>query len=213
MFTLDNVIVKSILKIEHLMIPKGITAIVGESGAGKSTLLRLLNKLTPIDSGTIYYKNTSLAEIDAIQLRRNVVMLQQQPLIFPGTIRENLLAGCILAEKPQTTDAALIELLARLQLSKALTDHAEKLSGGEKQRLSIGRILLTQPEALLLDEPTSALDDGTAEHIMQLLAEKSAAHNLPIVVVTHSQRIAREFGNTIIALHKGRILSVKEASA
>ncbi len=94
LFSIKNLKYKDILNIEKLNLPeKKIICIVGESGGGKTTLLKMLNKLVSPDSGNIYYKNKDLSEIDAVTLRREVVMLSQSPSIFKGTVKENLLIG------------------------------------------------------------------------------------------------------------------------
>lgn len=101
MFLLNEVKYKDIVDIKNLNIKKQkVTCIVGESGSGKTTLLRLLNKLISCDSGKIFYNNQLLDDINAVELRRNVVMLPQSPAIFKGSIKHNLLIGLKFAEKP-----------------------------------------------------------------------------------------------------------------
>ena len=149
MFLLKDVKYKDILYIKDLEIPrKKITSIVGESGSGKSTLLKLLNKLISSDTGEVFYNNQPLSEIDSVELRRNVVMLPQSPAIFSGSIKDNLLIGLKFSEKPLASDKKLVEVLKLVKLNKELSEYANNLSGGEKQRLAIGRVLLLEPEVL-----------------------------------------------------------------
>lgn len=99
MFDLDKVRYKNILSVNSLCIPAGkVTCIIGESGGGKTTLLRLLNKLISPDTGEIRFHGVPLPQINAVMLRRKVAMLSQEPVIFPGTVRENLLAGLRFSE-------------------------------------------------------------------------------------------------------------------
>lgn len=174
MYKLEGVKFKNIISIEKLEIEDNkITCIVGESGSGKTTLLRLLNKLISSDSGKILYDNHDINEIDSVELRRDVIMLSQNPAIFPGTIRDNLLIGLKFSEKPLVSDSKLKEVLRIAELNKNLVDDAEKLSGGEKQRLALGRIILMDPKVLLLDEPSSALDEKTEKILIEKLVDYS----------------------------------------
>jgi len=212
MFTFKNVRYGDILDIENLTIrPFQTTWIVGESGSGKTTLLKMLNNLLTPDQGELFYKGTDLAALDPVQLRREVVMLPQSPLIFPGTIKENLLIGCRFSEKTVPADDQLTTVLAALKLKKGLDRKAADLSGGEKQRLAICRVLLMEPEVFLLDEPTSALDNGTEEMVMQKVVEYGRQNKKTVVIITHSPKMARRFGGLLIALHEGKISGVEEA--
>jgi putative ABC transport system ATP-binding protein len=211
LFHLKNVNYKDILNIENLIIPEHrITCIVGESGSGKTTLLRLLNKLISCDYGEILYKNKPLTEIDPIELRRNVVMLPQSPAIFNGTIKDNLLIGLKFAEKPILSNDKLYEVLKFINLDKELNEDADKLSGGEKQRLALGRIILLDPEVFLLDEPSSALDEETEEIIIEKLVEHTKSTNKTLIMVTHSKRVANQFADNVIEVKKGKIINQEE---
>lgn len=168
MYKLKEVKYKDILDIDNLHIPKhNITCIVGESGSGKTTLLRLLNKLISPNRGEITYKEKSLEAIDPIKLRREVIMLPQTPAIFSGSVKENLLIGLKFSEKTFVSDKELSSILKTVKLNKELEEDAGKLSGGEKQRLALGRIMLLEPEVYLLDEPSSALDEETEQMIIK----------------------------------------------
>lgn len=211
MFTLNNVVYKTILNISRLTIHEAkITSIVGESGSGKTTLLRLLNKLISLDSGDILYKNKSLKEISSVALRREVVMLSQNSAIFPGNIRDNLNIGLKFSEKPIVTDDKLNEILSMVSLKKALDDDAEKLSGGEKQRLTLGRVILMDPDVFLLDEPSSALDEDTEKIVIEKLVSYTKSTGKTLVMVTHSMKIAEDFSDNIIQIKNGKVISERE---
>lgn len=154
MFTLNNIRFKNILDIEALTIPKHkVTCIVGESGSGKTTLLRLLNKLISYDSGEIFYNGQALTTIPSVELRRRVTMLSQLPSIFPGTIGDNLKIGLKFSEKPVVSDAKIRDILRMVHLNKEPDTESDKLSGGEKQRLALGRIILLDPEVFYWMSP------------------------------------------------------------
>lgn len=208
MFRLKNVKYKDILDVKNLEIPRGkVTCIVGESGSGKTTLLKLLNKLISYDYGEIFYSNRPLVQIDSIELRRKVVMLPQSPAIFNGSVKDNLLIGLKFSEKPIVSDKKLIEILRIVNLTKGLNENADRLSGGEKQRLALGRIILLDPEVYLLDEPSSALDEDTEEIIIRKLVEHTRAKGKTLIIVTHSKKVAKQFGDNIIEVKKGKIVN------
>lgn len=208
MFTLKEVKYKDILNIKSLKIPKHkITCIVGESGSGKTTLLRLLNKLISCDSGEIFYQDKSLKEIDSITLRREIIMLPQVPAIFNGSVKDNLLIGLKFSEKPIVPDVKLAHLLSMVKLNKKLDDDAYRLSGGEKQRLALARIMLLDPSVYLLDEPSSALDEATEEMIIKKLVNETKKNTKTLIMVTHSKKIAEEFADNIVEVKAGKIVS------
>lgn len=203
MFVLRDVTYKDILKIKNLTIQGGqVTCIVGESGSGKTTLLRLLNKLISCDSGEIFYKDQALDSLDAVGLRREVVMLPQSPAIFPGSVKDNLLIGLKFSERLLVADEKLIETLSLVKLNKALADEAAKLSGGEQQRLALARVIIMEPDVLLLDEPSSALDEETEHIIIEALVRYTRDNHKTLIMVTHSKRVAGLFADEIIEIKK-----------
>lgn len=206
LFALSNAGYKNILQIETLSIPSlQTTCIVGESGSGKTTLLKLLNHLLSCDRGEVRYKGEDIKALDPVALRREVVMLSQTPLIFPGTIKDNLLVGLQFGGKLPAGDEQMLNVLKRVKLDKALEENGAELSGGEKQRLAICRIMLMEPEVLLLDEPTSALDDGTENMVTEMLVAYAREQGKTLVLITHSREVARKYGDFIITLEKGRV--------
>ncbi len=211
MFTLRNVSYKNILNVENLSIPEGVTfCVLGESGSGKTTFLKLLNNLISPDEGEILFREEKISELETVELRRRVVMLPQVPVIFPGSIRENLLLGLNFAQKVGVADEELYSLLERMNLAKELGEDAATLSGGEKQRLAIARVLLMKPDVVLLDEPTSALDENTEERAIEEVMERSRKNNTTVVIVTHNPRLATRYGEMVVDLHEGKAGAVRE---
>lgn len=210
MFELHHIKYKNILNIKRLTIPKYmVTCIVGESGSGKTTLLRLLNNMISCSQGEILYNNTPINSLNSIELRRNVVMLPQVPAVFVGTIRDNLLLGLKFSEKPLSNDDELNKVLKMIHLLKSLNDNADKLSGGEKQRLALGRVILMKPEVFLLDEPSSSLDEDTEKTIIEQLVNNVKQNNKTLVMVTHSKKIAQNYADIIIELKDGVLMDRK----
>lgn len=133
-------------------------------------------------------------------------MLPQTPAIFPGTIRDNLLLGLKFAEQPAVDDDHLQVAMKTVHLEKELDNNADQLSGGEKQRLALARLLLLDPDVFLLDEPSSALDDDTEQLVIEKLVQHTRTHNKTLIMVTHSKQVARQFADHIIEMKNGRII-------
>lgn len=208
MFTLKDVTYRDIVDIPHLDIPSGkVTCIVGRSGSGKTTTLRMLNRMISPDTGTILYKGTPISEIDPVRLRRQVVMLPQTPVMFDGTIRDNLLIGLEFSEREPVPDDALRRVLEIMDLRKKLDDDAATLSGGEKQRVALGRILVMRPDAALLDEPSSALDEGTERAVIGRLADAARERGVTVVMVTHSRPLAEAVADHLVEIEAGRVVT------
>ncbi|MCS0652083.1 MULTISPECIES: ATP-binding cassette domain-containing protein [Bacillaceae] len=201
LFAIRELRVNNIINVNHLDIKKDkVTCITGESGAGKSTLLKTLNKMITPDSGEIFYKGTSLKEIDSVQHRRKVIMLSQVPLIFPGTIKDNLIMGYKLNGKKPCDDEILKQALHNMQMTKELHGDAGTLSGGEKQRLALARILLLKADVYLLDEPTSALDEDTEMMILEYFIREIKKKQASLLMITHSNTVNEQFAEERIYL-------------
>lgn len=211
MYSLKQVTFLDVLNIEELDIPAGlVTCIVGESGGGKSTLLRLLNQLISADGGDFLFRGDPIAELDPILLRRRVVMVPQTPVLFGDTVRDNLKAGLHFAGKEAPSDERMLEALKLVHLDKPLDASAGSFSGGEKQRLSLARAWLLDPEAFLLDEPSSALDEGTEDLVIGAFVEGARKNGQTLIIVTHAKKIAEQYGDRIVEIGKGRIIGIRE---
>ncbi|MDF2892759.1 MAG: transporter related [Clostridia bacterium] len=207
MFEIKDLKYKNVLNIKYLVIPSHkVNCIVGQSGSGKTTLMRMLNKLISPDAGTILFEGKDLSKVDSVQLRRKVVMLSQAPIVFDGSIRENLQIGLRFSEKNEAAEAEMLEVLKLVHLNKSLDDNADKLSGGEKQRLSLGRVILLNPDVFLLDEPSSALDEDTEQLIIEAVVEYSKRNNKTVIMVTHSKKVAGTFADNIIEIVSGQVM-------
>lgn len=195
------------MEIDQLDLRQGeTTVLVGQSGSGKTTLLKLLNHLISPSSGTILYKDKSLTEWDPIVLRREVVMLGQNPLVWEGRVRENLQMGLRWADKEMASDQTLEEVLDLVHLDQALTADPQVFSGGERQRLAIARALLLHPQVLLLDEPSSALDPATAQAVMTDVLAALCKEGVTVIMVTHDLTLAKERGDRLLTMAHGTIL-------
>lgn len=198
----------------NFKVKKGETiAFVGPSGSGKTTLVKLLVGLYLPQSGSISYNNLNSQEIDLDELREKIGFVTQDTQLFSGTIRENLLFV-----KPGASDeecmavlkrAACISLLARADagLSTVIGEGGVKVSGGEKQRLSIARALLRNPDILVFDEATSALDSITEEEITETIKDVSGSNERITILIAHRLSTIMH-ADRIFVLEKGNIIEV-----
>ena len=206
MFEVTHLKFKNILDIPFLCISNPITCIVGSSGSGKTTLLRMLNRLNVPDDGTIIYNGNDISNMDTLKLRRQVVMLGQTPVIYSGSVEDNLQIGLYFSKKLPASISEIKESLKRVELDKCLSDTCGNLSGGERQRLCLARVMLMDAETYLLDEPSAALDKGTEQFIIENLAKFVLEKNKQLIMVTHSEQIAEKFSNSIIRIENGKVI-------
>jgi ATP-binding cassette subfamily B protein len=166
-------------------------AFVGPSGSGKTTLVKLLVGLYQPQSGRILYNVHESSTIDLEKLRERIGFVTQDTQLFSGTIRENLLFV-----NPAATDAECLEVLqksachsllarAKMGLDTVIGEGGVKVSGGEKQRLSIARALLRRPDLLVFDEATSSLDSLTEEEISSTIRDISKRHDMLTILIAH----------------------------
>lgn len=193
-------------------VSKGQTiAFVGPSGAGKSTLVKLLVGLYAAPEGNIYYNNINSKEMDIDELRHQLGFVTQDTQLFSGSIRENLLFV-----KPNATEdeinlaldqASCRNLLARSEngLETIIGEGGMKLSGGEKQRLSIARALIRNPRLLVFDEATSALDSITEEEISNTIKDIADKKEHITVLIAHRLSTIMH-ADSIYVLEKGEII-------
>ena len=186
-------------------------AFVGPSGAGKTTLVKLLVGLYRPAAGRILYNGIAESEIDLDALRERIGLVTQDTQLFSGTIRENLLFV-----NPGASDAECLEvlrqaacdsLLARADrgLDTVIGEGGVKVSGGEKQRLSIARALLRRPQLLVFDEATSSLDSLTEEGIVDTIRDVAASGDAITILIAHRLSTVLH-ADQIYVLERGRIV-------
>lgn len=186
-------------------------AFVGPSGAGKTTLVKLLVGLYRPQQGNVLYNGKNYDEIDFDALRERIGFVTQDTQLFSGSIRENLLFVNPNASDADCLDvlnkAACQSLLARADkgLDTVIGESGVKVSGGEKQRLSIARALLRNPHLLVFDEATSALDSLTEEEISETVRQISNRKDLITIMIAHRLSTVMH-SDTIYVLEKGRIV-------
>jgi putative ABC transport system ATP-binding protein len=187
-------------------------AVMGASGSGKSTLLHCLGGLDRFDRGNILIDGESLrsrADGDLTRLRRTKIgfVFQFFHLMPTLTVTENVLLPTLLSgTHSRTVQDRAAELLSEVGLTTRNSHFPHQLSGGEMQRVAVARALIHRPPVLLADEPTGNLDSENSERIIDLIRSISTRHGTTVVLVTHSQEVARAT-DRIITMRDGRILS------
>jgi glutamate transport system ATP-binding protein len=200
-----------VLRDINLEVGRGeVVVIIGPSGSGKSTLCRTINRLEPIDGGTITIDG-ALLPAEGRELahhRADVGMLFQSFNLFAHlTILQNVTVGPI---KVRKLKRAVAEQRARALLERVgIAEHADKypaqLSGGQQQRVAIARALAMEPKVMLFDEPTSALDPEMVNEVLDVMLAL-AAEGMTMVVVTHEMGFARKAANRVVFLSDGQIV-------
>ena len=193
-----------------------VTAIVGPSGGGKSSLIRLINRLSDPTRGRVYLDGVDITQVDPLQLRRRVAMVQQKPFMFEGTVLANLQSSFRFRQQPLPV-ADSENLLHALELARLaprlLERDSRTLSLGEQQRVSLARALITNPSVLLLDEPTSALDRPTADLLAAALLDICRLQRLAVILVTHDLRLTERIADYLLYLEGGRIVEEGQPKA
>lgn len=191
------------LSIETLrLFPQRIYALTGPNGSGKSTLLRTLALLTPPQRGAVRFAN---AGESPDQRRRKVTLVEQSPYLFKGTVSDNLAFGLklrgIKGNEQQRRIASALELVG---LGGFEQRKADKLSGGEAQRVAVARALALEPKVLLLDEPTSNIDSDNLQ-VFETLLRRLPEHGVTVVFSTHDIAQPERLGVETIRIENGRL--------
>src|SRR6266511_5652433 len=200
-----------VLRDVDLTVDRGeVVVVIGPSGSGKSTLCRSINRLEPIDSGTIHFDGAPLpAEGRPLaRLRSDVGMVFQSFNLFAHkTILQNVTLGPTKVRKadPKTAEKRAMELLERVGVANQASKYPAQLSGGQQQRVAIARALAMDPKVILFDEPTSALDPEMIKEVLDVMIDL-ARQNMTMVVVTHEMGFARNAANRVVFMADGEIV-------
>jgi glutamate transport system ATP-binding protein len=187
-----------------------VVVVVGPSGSGKSTLCRTVNRLEPIDSGTIRLDGQPLPSEgrELARLRSEVGMVFQQFNLFAHmSVLDNVTLGPlkVRGQPRHQAEQRARELLARVGVEDQAHKAPAQLSGGQQQRVAIARALAMDPKLILFDEPTSALDPEMISEVLDVMRDLAAA-GMTMIVISHEMGFAKSAANRVVFMDGGRIL-------
>jgi ATP-binding cassette subfamily C protein LapB len=210
-YTYDEENVKNVLNIGQLQIKPGERiALLGKVGAGKSTLLKLLAGQAKASQGKVIVDGVDINRIDPIDLRRQLGWLSQDSRLFFGTLRQNLMLGNPHASEQEMLQALRVSgALSLVQqdaasLDRIINEGGRGLSGGQRQMVLISRMILRQPQVVLLDEPTASMDEQLEEHVIHQM--KNWLTGRTLVLVTHRPALLK-LVDRIVVMDNGRIVA------
>ncbi|NEO18861.1 MULTISPECIES: ATP-binding cassette domain-containing protein [unclassified Moorena] len=191
-------------------------SVIGPSGAGKTSLLRLLNRLSESTQGNIYLDNQNIRNIPVLELRRQVMLVPQEPKLLGMTVQEALAYPLVLQQlpkkaigrRPRYANAQRTqEIRERLRIPAEWLERTElQLSLGQRQLVAIARALVVKPRIVLLDEPTSALDAGIASQVIRVFTDLAQKEQITILMVNHQLDMAELFCNRVLYLQDTQLL-------
>ena len=186
-----------------------VTAIYGPSGAGKSTLLSIIAGITQPDSGRIVIDGECLfdsqARINKPIHQRKIGLVFQDGRLFPHLTVEHNLSYALNFTPVQKQQFQLKQIVALLELEALLKQKPHQLSGGEKQRVALGRALLSSPRLLMLDEPLASLDDRLKSQILPFLKLVSTEINIPMIYISHSKKEIMQITDNLVDIQHGKV--------
>jgi glutamate transport system ATP-binding protein len=196
--------------IDLQVMPGEVVVVIGPSGSGKSTLCRAINRLEPIDGGTITIDGQPLPQEGRAlaRLRANVGMVFQSFNLFAHkNVLDNIALGRVkvLRQSKKEAQQRAMELLARVGLTDKRGAYPAQLSGGQQQRVAIARALAMEPKLMLFDEPTSALDPEMINEVLDVMTSL-AREGMTMIVVTHEMGFARKAADRVVFMSDGRIV-------
>lgn len=182
--------------------------VIGASGAGKSTFLKLSNYLLTPTLGNIYYRQKSFQEFNPISLRREIVLVLQEPKLLGMTVKNVLIYPLQLQNiANEEINTRLTEILDLFAIPDSWLDKKEgELSLGQRQTVAIARGIILQPQVLLLDEPTSALDQGKANQLGNILRDLAQNKSMLILVANHQLNWVEEFATRVLIFERGKLI-------
>lgn len=201
----------TVISVDELGLEEGrVTVLVGENGSGKTTLLRLLNGLITPATGSIAYRGQQIDADGMRTIRSESVMLHQSPLLFRGTVLQNVAFGLRIRGVPRDErNRKSAAALSGVGLEGVERRRVSTLSGGEKQRVALARALVLAPHVLLLDEPTANVDPDSRIFVEKIIREASAS-GTTVIMSTHSMELAYRLCDRLVRLEAGRIRASNE---
>ena len=198
---------RKILSVDHLQVNSGeVLAVIGPNGAGKSTLISVMACLDTPYHGDIVFKGQKVNRKNALNVRRRMAVVFQEPLLLDGTVRDNVKLGLTL--RNQSIDDGRIDAwLGRFGLTALAGQLVHTLSGGEAQRTALARAFVLEPEVLFLDEPFASVDVITRQDLVAQFRDILREQGTTTVLVTHDFAEVQALASRVLVLAEGRIQS------
>lgn len=196
---------------EFKLYESSFNLLLGPNGSGKTTLLRILSLVDKDYEGKILYRGESITTKvqDLLALRRKFSVIWQDPYLYNGTVAENIGLPLKLRQiKSAEIDTKVKHLANKLNISHLLMKGSRELSGGEKQKVSIARALITEPEILFIDEPTTNLDFESNQFFNSLFADLVINRGMTIMLITHDLHQIKNLGDYIFILKEEGKISI-----
>lgn len=201
LISVRNLSFKNTIVYPNLDIPRNtVTFVSGESGCGKSTLFKILNASISPDSGCVLYKGNDITTIDAIKIRREMLLVNQSPFLFRGSIVDNFKSFHEFrqSESPDYSDICTFLELCCIKDAPGML--CQNMSGGERQRVFLSIALSMNFEVLLLDEPTSALNSELSEEVIDNIASYVKSMDKTLLIISHDSALQNSFAQNVITL-------------
>ena len=195
---------KRVLDIEKLIIPEGeITGVIGPNGCGKSTLLNIVSGLEEDFSGKVRYGAYPLSK----EIIRKMTYVFQKPYLFKRSVYENIAYPLRIRKIERSEEKKkVLNIIEKLEIQDLTEKRADRLSGGESQKVALARALVFQPELLLLDEPTSNIDPESIKIMEREILSFNKKTRATIWIVTHNIEQAERLCHSIINLEAGKVV-------
>ena len=203
---------KKILDIDNFVVLKNkFNFIVGGNGSGKTSLLNILSLVDQDYKGQLYYKGKKIDKTaENLELRRKFSVIWQDPYLYRGDVFYNIALPLKLRNyKSKIIENKVKEISEKIEIKKLLNQSAFTLSGGEKQKVSIARALITEPEILFVDEATTNLDEESIQFFNSHFADL-VTDEMTVVMVSHDRRQIKLLADYITLLHKGEVKISRE---
>ncbi len=199
---------KQVLDIEEFKLYEGnFNLLLGPNGSGKTTLINILSLLDENYQGKIFYKGQSIQKKECLEQRRKFAVIWQNPYLYKGSIAFNIGLPLKLRNTPREEIKERVESIAcKLAIEDLLNRRNNELSGGELQKVSIARAIISEPEVLFVDEPTNNLDEES-KVFYNILFESMVESKMTLMVITHELEQVEHLVDYVTVLKEGKILA------
>jgi tungstate transport system ATP-binding protein len=201
---------RPVVEVDYLSVDQGnVLAVVGPNGAGKTSLLLAVAHLLKPERGQIHFNAEEISAQKELSYRRRIALVLQEPLLVSRSVYENAALGLRFRSLPkEEVEARVNHWLDRLGIAHLRDRRADKLSGGEAQRVSLARAFVLQPELLLLDEPFSALDSPTRRGLLEELHSILAETATTTLMITHNLQEAVQVSHHLAVIIGGKLRQI-----